>query len=156
VGAARASRRLAWLLAIALASASTLPDRIRPGDLESFTSDACSHFPEGPASDAKLWCRCCLDHDTAYWQGGTRDERRAADRALRDCVAATGEPWIAALVLAGVTIGGTPYLPTSYRWGYGWPYLRGYRALGPEERAAVARRLAEPGVQEVEQEACGR
>jgi hypothetical protein len=36
-------------------------------------------------------------------------------------------------MLAGVRIGGTPYLPTRFRWGYGWPWPRGYRALTPAE-----------------------
>ena len=34
---------------------------------------------------------------------------------------------------AGVRAGGGPYWPTSYRWAYGWPYTRGYRALTDEE-----------------------
>jgi hypothetical protein len=149
------NRPVAWLVAlVVLAAACTRPDRIVPSDLRSFTSDACSQFPEGTPSEPRLWCRCCVEHDKAYWQGGTRDERHAADEALRQCVAATGEPRIAGLMLLGVSVGGTPYVPTSYRWGYGWPFLRGYRALSAEERAAVARRLAEPGVPAVEQAAC--
>jgi len=27
-------------------------------------------------------------------------------------------------MFVGVRVGGTPYLPISFRWGYGWPYLR--------------------------------
>jgi hypothetical protein len=43
----------------------------------------------------------------------------------------------------GVRAGGTPYLPTPYRWGYGWRYLRGYKALTEAEKLLVAKRLAE-------------
>jgi len=34
----------------------------------------------------------------------------------------------------GVRIGGSPYWPTKFRWGYGWPYLRGYKPLTFEEK----------------------
>ena len=137
-----------------LVAGCTLPDDIRPSDLRSFTSDACSRFPEGTAEHQNLWCKCCLAHDKSYWQGGTSEERARADQALEQCVAEVGEPRIAKLMLAGVRVGGTPYLWTEYRWGYGWPYLRGYRALTPGERAAVAQRLAEPGARAVEAETC--
>ena len=101
--------------------------------LAPFTSDGCSVFPDGTASHQSLWLQCCRAHDYAYWKGGTHDERLAADRALHDCVDQVGEPAIATLMLAGVRIGGTPYLPTRFRWGYGWPWPRGYRALTPAE-----------------------
>jgi len=37
------------------------------------------------------------------------------------------------LMLAGVRVGGTPYLPTRFRWGYGWPFFRGYQPLNADE-----------------------
>jgi len=101
--------------------------------LAPFTSDGCSVFPDGTALQQSLWLQCCRAHDYAYWKGGTHDERLAADRALHDCVDQVGEPAIATLMLAGVRIGGTPYLPTRFRWGYGWPWPRGYSALTPAE-----------------------
>jgi len=48
-------------------------------------------------------------------------------------VASVGEPEIAKLMLLGVRVGGTPYLPTQFRWGYGWPYPRLYGALTEAE-----------------------
>jgi hypothetical protein len=42
-----------------------------------------------------------------------------ADNRLKECVAGVGEPAIAQLMMAGVRVGGTPYLPTEFRWGYG-------------------------------------
>lgn len=106
-------------------------------DLAPFTSDGCSAFPDGTPSQKTLWLDCCYQHDRAYWQGGTRDQRAAADQALRACVAAVGEPEIAALMLAGVRVGGTPYLPTRFRWGYGWPFFRGYKPLSADEITQV-------------------
>jgi hypothetical protein len=97
--------------------------------------------PDGTLAQQSLWVNCCIRHDLAYWKGGTYEERLAADQALEACVARVGEPEIARLMLAGVRVGGAPYFPTSYRWGYGWPYLRGYKALTDAERQQVRDRL---------------
>lgn len=105
--------------------------------LAPFSSDGCSSFPNGNFEQKQLWLSCCEAHDYAYWKGGTYQERLNADEALRQCVAAVSEPEIAAIMLAGVRVGGTPFLPTKFRWGYGWPYRRGYKALVPEELKLV-------------------
>lgn len=118
------------LSAIAACSGST--------ELKPFTTDGCSSFPDGTLQYRDLWLECCTQHDVAYWKGGTREERRQADNNLRMCVSSAGEPAIAQLMLAGVTVGGSPYWPTRFRWGYGWPYPRGYKALSADEKAAVA------------------
>jgi hypothetical protein len=101
--------------------------------IKPFTSDGCSVFPEGTDSQKELWLQCCREHDFAYWRGGTRRQRIEADRQLRRCVARVGEPEIAALMFAGVRVGGSPFLPTSFRWGYGWPFPRFYGELSAEE-----------------------
>lgn len=36
-------------------------------------------FPEGTLGNKDLWEECCVEHDIAYWQGGTVAERLAAD-----------------------------------------------------------------------------
>lgn len=113
------------------------------GDLRPFTTDGCSSFPDGTSEQPSLWSACCVHHDIAYWKGGTRDERRVADKVLAQCVAYVGKPKTASLMLAGVRLGGTPYWPTSYRWGYGWPFMRGYKALSEEEQADVKQQLDE-------------
>lgn len=113
------------------------------GPLRPFTTDGCSVFPDGLPNHRELWLRCCTEHDRSYWLGGTYDERRTADRRLRRCVAAVGEPAIAELMLRGVRVGGSPWLPTPFRWGYGWPYGRGYQPVTPEERA-IADKLLGP------------
>ena len=116
------------LLPIILFPLSSLADEIRP-----FESDGCSSFPNGTVQQNELWLSCCITHDYAYWKGGTYQERIAADKELEACVSAVGEPEIALLMLAGVRVGGTPYLPIRFRWGYGWPYPRGYKALTEDE-----------------------
>ena len=75
--------RLAIVIALLLALAGCRSD---PG-LKPFTSDGCSLFPDRALISGDDWCDCCFEHDIAYWRGGTRAEREAADAALRDCVA---------------------------------------------------------------------
>ena len=110
-------------------------------ELKPFESDGCSAFPDGTLADNELWLNCCVQHDIAYWQGGSADQRNQADQDLKTCVAKVGKPMIAELMLAGVRVGGTPYLPTKFRWAYGWPYFRGYKTLTAQEQVQVDREL---------------
>jgi hypothetical protein len=43
-------------------------------------------------------------------------------------------------MLAGVRVGGTPWLPTRFRWAYGWPYLRGYKEAVEDELRQIERK----------------
>lgn len=110
-------------------------------ELKLFTSDGCSAFPDGTPQQQALWLNCCIKHDFSYWKGGTYDERLTADLALEQCVTNIGEPNVARLMLAGVRVGGSPYWPTTYRWGYGWSYPRGYKALTFTEQQQVKQKL---------------
>ncbi len=112
-------------------------------DLKPFTSDGCSVFPDGTLKEKDLWLACCIEHDKAYWLGGTYKEKELADARLEKCVADIGEPFIATLMKAGVRIGGSPYFPTPFRWGYGWAYSRGYAPLTELELKVVERVLSE-------------
>lgn len=70
------------------------------------------------------WRDCCVTHDRAYYYGGTAEEKRAADEKLMNCVSeklgnkVTGRLLGKSMEMA-VKLGGKPYYPTSYRWGYG-------------------------------------
>lgn len=92
-----------------------------------FTTDGCSGqiyrtiFRRDPP-----WLGCCTSHDCLYYTGGSRAERRAADIELMICVAKRGHPIVAFIMWLGVRIGGHPWLPFPWRWGYGWKYPRGY------------------------------
>ncbi len=110
-----------------------------PG-LKPFTTDGCSQFPDRWEALGKDWCLCCVAHDRAYWRGGTREERLKADQDLRACVrAASDNADLASRMYTGVRLGGTAYLPTAFRWGYGWPFGRFYQPLQPDELAAADR-----------------
>lgn len=43
------------------------------------------------------------------------------------CVVENGHPIVAFIMWIGVRIGGHPLLPAPWRWGYGWPWGRGYQ-----------------------------
>lgn len=106
--------------------------------LKPYTSDGCSSFPDGTLSQRTRWADCCFEHDIAYWKGGTYQQKKAADNTLAQCVSKAGNPKvIAPLMLAGVSVGGSAYFPTTFRWGYGWHYLRGYKALTDDEKKRV-------------------
>ncbi len=117
--------------------------KAQAAELKPFTTDGCSSFPDGSLEHKNLWLACCTAHDLAYWQGGTFKQREQADVDLKECVAKVGEKEIAILMLAGVRVGGTALLPTSFRWGYGWPYPKFYGELTAQERMQVENRLAE-------------
>lgn len=96
------------------------------------------------------WEACCVTHDRAYHQGGSKsmtadmsfEARRKADQALKTCVIETGKKrspeltqkynisaaelehiysGIANLMYGAVRIGGMPCTDLPWRWGYGWP-----------------------------------
>lgn len=92
----------------------------------TFISDGCSMFPD---SD---WAECCVAHDIEYWCGGTAIDRHSADSALRDCVARTGRPTLGWWMEKGVRMGGVPWTPTSWRWGYGWDWPTCYESEGKD------------------------
>ena len=105
--------------------------------ISPFSTDGCSLFPDGTLKNKTLWQACCIEHDKAYWQGGTYKERKTADEALGKCVASVGQLKTAKLMQQGVRVGGSPYWPTPFRWGYGWSYIRGYKALTISELVAI-------------------
>jgi hypothetical protein len=124
---------LAVLMALLGGCASTTT--LRP-----FTTDGCSLFPDRSLATGRDWCSCCVTHDWAYWRGGSADERLKADHALQACVLAkTDDEALATLMYRGVRLGGSPYLPSSFRWGYGWGYGRFYSELAADEQASADR-----------------
>lgn len=79
----------------------------------------------------------CRDHDFAYWQGGSWQDRLVADLtmarqvALEDGQGNGAARWwafVAVWMLLAVRLGGGPWWPLSWRWGYGRPRWNGYRA----------------------------
>lgn len=65
------------------------------------------------------WEGACIDHDYAYWYGGSRSKRLLADRCLAAQVARSGYPVIGAMMYYAVRLGGMPHWRFSWRWNYG-------------------------------------
>lgn len=86
-----------------------------------FKTDGCSFWPDS------VWTNCCIEHDIAYWCGGTYNQRSVADKRLQSCVAETGHPKTGLFMRLGVRMTGTWLLPTPWRWGFGWPWLSSMR-----------------------------
>lgn len=96
-----------------LAPAQISDTRELPSD---YVSDRCSMFPDGD------WGECCVQHDKAYFFGGSEKARRNADKKLFQCVRARGglnHRFISDVMWLGVRVGGIAFLPTSFRWGFG-------------------------------------
>lgn len=124
--------------ALSLLLAGVLAGCAHTHELQPFTTDGCSLFPDRDTSSGKDWRCCCVAHDVAYWRGGSADARRQADAELQACVRqTTGDVALGRVMHAGVRVGGAPYWPTPFRWGYGWGYGRFYQPLTAEEQAAA-------------------
>jgi hypothetical protein len=85
-----------WLPATTSAMQSkataVLLSKQKPPPPKTFTYDGCTLVPEHTIEwllDVDL-STACLNHDIAYWLGGTDDERSAADTALRTEISAQG------------------------------------------------------------------
>ena len=66
------------------------------------------------------WRQCCVVHDKVYYYAGSRTEKQQADTALKNCVSEiVGNKILGIVMQDAVFIGGVPYFPTTYRWGYG-------------------------------------
>ena len=122
------------------AEAEQLCGDMRPADglpASPFRTDGCSASPDFN------WKHCCVEHDKAYWCGGSAEQRADADRALRECVAEASARPLGYLVQFGVRIGGHPWWPAPWRWAYGREWPLGYVEPLPAA-AAPAPRLEAP------------
>lgn len=85
----------------------------QPDDV--FTSDGCTAWPNNS------WLSCCIVHDITYWCGGSEQNRKEADQYFEQCVNNKMQV-MGNVMYSGVRIGGSPWLPTPWRWGYGWKH----------------------------------
>ncbi len=103
--------------------------------LKPFSSDGCSAVADAFLN--KNWVNCCIKHDIEYWVGGSENDKDLADKELEKCVGASTFPLFGSLFYSGVSLGGSPSLPTSWRWGYGYVHNHGYSPRTMEEKLLV-------------------
>lgn len=132
-------------LCVALLLASFVASFSNPSaanSLKPFATDGCSLWLDGTPEQPNLWRHCCVAHDLAYWQGGTKEQRKQADEEILACVKQAQGSGMANYIYGNVRWGGSPYWMSNYRWGYGWDYLdgmwpRGYKVPTAEEQALI-------------------
>ncbi|WP_413560586.1 hypothetical protein [Bdellovibrio sp. HCB209] len=124
-----------------LTSCQTFQDSLNLEKIQPFTSDGCSMSPNGPRAKPNGFLECCVNHDLAYWQGGTLEQKQTADLALQACITENSNEKIGKVFYEAVSLGGGPQFNTSFRWGYGWPKRRTYEALNHTERKSVEQEL---------------
>ncbi|MNT50012.1 Prokaryotic phospholipase A2 [compost metagenome] len=119
------------------------PAEVENNSLHDFSSDGCSMSPDGSILLFKTeFVPCCVQHDVAYWQGGTAAEKLTADKNLRTCIAEKSKSnFIANVYYRGVRMGGGASLPTSFHWGYGWEKRRHYEPLSEEQKQIAQEKL---------------
>ncbi len=107
--------------------------------LRPFFSDGCSSAPDGipGASEKRQWTDCCVQHDTKYWAGGSKEDKNKADANLEKCMQQKGYPNVAEFYKFFVKKFGGPNSYSSYRWGYGWNYARSYATLSAAEKMQI-------------------
>ena len=101
--------------------------------IKPFETDGCSSSPDGTGPNGVSWRHCCVEHDKDYWVGGTSEQRLASDERLKKCIGDTGYTGYARVAYSFVRAAGGPYQDVSYRWGFGWPYGRGYLPKNKEQ-----------------------
>ena len=72
---------------------------------------------------------CCLSYDEVYGYGGSENFRKETDYRFKKCALEHGMKEKSATVLYYVTrVLGSPYVDTSWRWGYAYDFGAGYEA----------------------------
>lgn len=125
------------------ALAQSADAQVENNSLHDFTSDGCSMSPDGVVVLVNTdFVPCCVQHDIAYWQGGTRDQKQEADNNLKTCIAEKSNNFIASIYYRGVRMGGGASLPTAFHWGYGWENRRKYAPLSQDQKQMALEKLA--------------
>lgn len=81
-----------------------------------YRTDGCTLYVDGDYSD------CCEAHDHAYWQWWPIYKKLLADATLYACIAEKWHNFRENWMFAWVLFGWNPWLPTDFRWGFGYPY----------------------------------
>ena len=111
--------------------------------LNTFVTDYCTNYPEGPKDRPDQWKHCCLVHDMYFWAGGNKQNRNQADLELKSCIEATGAIHKAKIMYYAVRIGS--YSPIKYpkkKWNNGWSGRGNFQTLTSEDINAIEKELS--------------
>lgn len=115
-----------------IASDETIPLELLANNLNPFQSYGCPHFaPTISYANQNQWVLCCVQHNIAYWKGGSRKDRNDTDRQLQTCLIERGDSSSANLMHWDFLQTQTPVHTPS--WGYGWRRSRGYAPHSDQE-----------------------
>jgi hypothetical protein len=107
-----------------------------------FRTDKCTGYIEGTFKNPDLWAHCCVEHDFYMWAGGTKSERKQADKNLKACIVKTGHPNHAELVFLAVKAGSySPVKLESKKWSNAWAKKRPDASLSEQEIALLEESL---------------
>lgn len=94
----------------------------KPTPPRSFTFDGCTLFPDQVFGTS--FRRACLEHDIAYWYGGTAAERKQADLTFKEALAKQGilGTSLQYPMYWSVRLFGDTFLlrPINANWGFGY------------------------------------
>ena len=114
--------------------------------IKPFSSDLCTHYPNhNKKGSLRPYTECCFRHDLEYWIGGSRADRRRADKNLMACFEEKSTVGRSKIVHAGVRIFGKKY------WGYAWKYTKpAYWEITPAQKEKVLQSLSESDIIDLE------
>ena len=102
-----------------------------------FDTDFCTMWREGTRQDPLKWSQCCVMHDLNYWAGGTKKDRKNADKDLKACVSKVHNNRMGRLMYTGVRAGRlSPIKVTGQGWAYAWKQVEDrskHKSLSKEE-----------------------
>jgi len=97
-----------------------------------FITDGCTGWLDGTRK--YNWSHCCHKHDLQMWAGGSKNNRKMADRELKSCIKKASNGFHAFVMGAGVFIGGlSPIKIQSKKWGNAWGADAGYFQLNADQ-----------------------
>mgnify|MGYP001606150117 CR=1 FL=1 len=91
-----------------------------------FASDGCTLAPDWLPLAGNI-SECCRQHDRFYYDGGTTEDRAAADRKLRECLQTKGSPILSWAYWMAVRLAGHHFWPRAAKpaaWAWAGPVKR--------------------------------
>jgi hypothetical protein len=118
------------------ASYESLEPKLLLNKLKPFVSDGCPRLGKMisyPREDH--WQLCCVEHDKAYWKGGSLEQKQQADSAFHSCVSERGSADAARLMY--YSLRSVQKASQVQNWGYGWVIPHNTSGHTPEELVEI-------------------